>query len=343
MTLFLFKVENDGILDPISHLNEDSKKVLYEALSKINFLEKVIVNLDHVSEKDLPHIAKIVSNNNLISLVLKGDYVSDYKSASILKQANPKFLKELVFESEKAESLSGKVMVNILEASSNIETLQLTKLNFEEYELFKIVTILSKSQTLVSLNLSLSSSQMMMKRIPEVLQSTTLTDLNLSFACINYGIKELSVALTNNKNLLKLNLSSNKLVGNKLKLLVDGIIENKTLQELNISKNGIGQFMYGHIMHLVKRGFLRKLIMQYNEFELKGRSLLESSIKESYTLSFVDLSFNKAVSNLQYTEKEIEARTNKLVSFSMLLFRKDKTSVLGRIPRRLLIHLLQFL
>lgn len=150
----------------------------------------------------------------------------------------------------------------------NIDTIQYISLKDSKCtnnDIIQILDILKKNKFLRTLDLSKCNIKYILPKITETLYETNLQYLNLHDNNITYNIVDLIDGLKNNNTLTNLNLSKNNLQDDNIYILAEILKNNNTLQKINLSDNFISDNGFTFIINaLVNNSSIVSLNLSYN-------------------------------------------------------------------------------
>jgi len=114
-------------------------------------------------------------------------------------------------------------------------------------------------------------------------------------------------------SIILLNLEGNRFGNNSAKELLDTMIYNRSLEILNISRNGITDFCADSIRIMLEKNVkIKEFYMQYNMVKQQGAILIFQGLLKNSDLRVLDMSQNKLGNNEESTSLLCKIlRTNK--------------------------------
>eukprot|EP01091_Cochliopodium_minus_P020971 TRINITY_DN9374_c0_g1_i1.p1 TRINITY_DN9374_c0_g1~~TRINITY_DN9374_c0_g1_i1.p1 ORF type:complete len:348 (-),score=81.47 TRINITY_DN9374_c0_g1_i1:1-1044(-) len=185
-----------------------------------------------------------------------------------------------------------------------------------------------------------------LKSLSQALKIVIFEHLDLSYNFIGEkGISVIMDSLKSNDKITYLDLSKNNL-HNGVKELTEFINKNTSLRHLDLSYNSLTEQGILEISQSLKQNRnLTSLDLSNNYLQLLGANYLIDMLKYNYTI--IQLGFNG--NSIESREKELELSDLILlnninsIKLCMLMCRKRRDNVISILPRRLLIHLLDYL
>ena len=212
---------------------------------------------------------------------------------------------------DKGISLVCKALLSNL----SLVSLDLTSTDLSPAGSQEVLELLSKHQSLYSLNLS--SHQFLYRNkigfcesLIGLLKSETLTFLNLAGTSLgNEGLKYLIIGLEHNQVLNYLNISSNNIKGLVIKEFSQVIVTTR-LSEVHMAGNQFDEQASDEISFLLLGlygyGVLSKLNLGYNQIDSQSASkIFEAMIKENY-LEHLNLENNNLSGDLDIIERFLQ-------------------------------------
>ena len=188
----------------------------------------------------------------------------------------------------------------------NIQDASHTKMNDFQVEILS--DSLKINNTLIDLNLLkyVKINSWLTCNTATVSINTKLQKLELSYTISDDNILFLSYCLETNRTLHELNLSKNNITNKGIKKLAEAIQINNTLQELNISENWIDKKGVMMILEACTNNrALYKLVCRHNNLTKSGLATINEYIRKENVVQIFDASWNGL-----FIDNKISVKTN---------------------------------
>ncbi|KAL4492967.1 hypothetical protein ABPG72_020746 [Tetrahymena utriculariae] len=144
----------------------------------------------------------------------------------------------------------------------------------------------------------------------------------------NQGIIQISEVLkSNHQQLMQLDLENNKIKDLGAKALFKALLQNNSLNKLNLSQNQIGDACSQELKDLLESTMtLQELYLKWNNFRQDGGICIAQGIKKNQSLKVLDISFNNLASHqskkILSSEKELSPSLGKQFAEAFILNKK---------------------
>lgn len=266
-----------------SNINDEKLELICEALILNTSLKRL-----NISSNDIRHnvdlLCKMIKNNEHIrSLDISYNDI-DAKSMQIIADA--------IAVNNSIEELNlasmGRIgiqeidleVIKTLSTNKHLSSINLSHNNIHAPQLVSILECLVDSKNIIALNLS---------------QNFSLFDHNELGSNIRIEHREAICRMLANSNIKVLNLADTGLSNDTFTILRDGIGNNTSIENLDLSQNSLGyDSNYQDVESLCDiikdNKVLKSLNLANNDFSDKSLRLLINALKTNYTMQVLDLS-----------------------------------------------------
>eukprot|EP01119_Soliformovum_irregulare_P020537 TRINITY_DN6672_c0_g1_i1.p1 TRINITY_DN6672_c0_g1~~TRINITY_DN6672_c0_g1_i1.p1 ORF type:complete len:859 (-),score=298.15 TRINITY_DN6672_c0_g1_i1:9-2585(-) len=260
-----------------------SLKSLMVWVSQNSQLKEVRIGYNHMSEKGVTEVIKILRDN--INKLAKIDLrYSEIKSKQMLEicesLAGNRRLTFLGLTGNTIKKKAGSALAASLSTNSTLTALSLRNCQLAKPSLLSLLQAIKKNQVLREVDLALNdlSSSEVTKELEDTLAFTRVEDFNIAATSLtSSGIDHVCQGLIKNTSLITFHIDANKLGKNATKIAV-ALANHKKLKTLTIKGNNITQKdALDFFNTLPTSTTIRDLRMGKNDFELES---LESRLAQ---------------------------------------------------------------
>ena len=283
----------------ISHNNITNKgtKRIAEAIQINSTLQNINISKNHISIEGLVHFMEAVKNNCTLQVVNITHNNVTRSGFTSIKQCIGNFQRPIQIYTSWNEIVSknGKLLiVSIQKSKDNTEDVW----SFEDYDHDHIVTCLSdclkEDDTLLELNMS--KQEIIRGREKKITEAIKVNKTLLKLDALGTKIHEdfISDCLKINKSLKELNISKNEITSNGAQEIATAIRVNTTLEKLDLSCNEISNDGVRFISDGLNNynNSLQELNISKNKITSEGAKYIGDAIRVNTTLEKLDLSCN---------------------------------------------------
>jgi hypothetical protein len=166
--------------------------------------------------------------------------------------------------------------------------------------------------------------------------------LHIKYSGLGDDNIEMILKILKEKKLTYLNLMNNKLTHLGAKLLFDYLAEDDSLEILNLMHNNITEG--NNLFDFLKSNYTLCILgITGNQLSLSAQENLLENLSNNHTLNNILLSSDHQQIFQSIQKILVENKEKKPIKLLILLIRREKSTVLSTLPRRLLIYLLKFI
>jgi len=317
ITSFLINNSSLNHLDLGSNiLGHDGAKYIVEGLIKNSTLKKLDISYNGLCAKGGYYVGKYISEINLNSLNLEGNYLTDQGLESLSK--NLEYNKTLSYLILDNNSVTEKALTNLVKGISFHEkliSLDLKNFNITDKTGECIFDVMSQYKSKInSINLNDNKiSEITLISMNNFLKNHTeasIGKIDLENNLINEKCGEIIAEIIKSCTTLKnFNLKGNR-IGSGVKDLVESIIDSKSLKILDLSNNNLGSYVSSISEFLSSNTTLKTLILSQNSINDEGLSKITSGLKMNTSLMHLHVDLNR-ISKEGYLEAIKILKNNK--------------------------------
>ena len=295
--------ENTTLLELDISKNRISKEGvmrILDACTRHRTLQKLVCTHNNLSKSGLAAISEYNKKENAVQIfdASWNSICTTKHKLAIETTLSGNIQKELWYVDEISELwYRTELLQCYLEEHLNDHCVNLQDNRVNNFQVEILSDCLKINNTLIDLNLleyvKINSWLTCNYNIATVNINTKLQKLELSHTISDDKILFLSYCLETNRTLHELNLSKNNITNEGVKKLAEAIQMNTTLQELDISKNWIGKEGVMMILEAcTKNRTLYKLVCRHNNLSKSGLAAINEYIRKENALEVFDASWN---------------------------------------------------
>lgn len=265
-----------------SNINDEKLELICEALILNTSLKKLNISDNEIKHDVEPLCKMIRDNENIQSLDISYNDIED-KSMRVIVNAIAvnNSIKELNLASMGRSGIQ-KIdleVIKILSTNKYLSSINLSNNNIHAPQLVSVLECLADSKNIIALNLS---------------QNFSLFQHNEFGSKISIEHREAICRMWANNNIKVLNLADTGLSNETLTILRDGIGNNTSIENLDLSKNSLGYNNHYQVVEslcdiISNNKVLKSLNLAKNHFSDKSLRLFINALDANNTMQVLDL------------------------------------------------------
>ena len=274
-------------------INDEGIKILCEGIENNLHLKDLILYGNKLGEEGMKALCETLKKNNSVhKLDLSETEISEtaMNHLSELLESNQSHLAELYLPESKIEKNSKSIFLKSVIKNTTLEKINLQAVEFDEEEQKIIAEILKKNRTLKKIFLNQISEKSVLESLKT---NTTLKKIALKLSEIEVSL--LCEALIENKSLESLNLSNGDFREKDLIEICKNLENNKSLKSLNFCENKIKDNKNFSIIcdSLKKNTTITSLNLSWMNLKELNAKYISELLYQNTTLKKLNLNGNK--------------------------------------------------